>query len=298
VCDLLPAPLTDLFEGDRLVVLGRYTGRGGIGFELSGTYRGTRRRFRFSFDLDRASTRNAFVARLWAGRKIGALVDEIRQSGASPAAAARVASRRSSVSSVNSALSSRFAAGASPVAAAAPADPRWKELVDEVVRLSTRYGVLTEYTAFLAREGTDLSARNKILAEADRNFRHRGVACRTGMGAVNQSLNGQAQQKQSCLNNRNFYLDRNLNRVEVTGVQQVADRAFFRRGDRWVDSRLLGREAPTPDRVVVVGTAAFRALVDKLTAAHRQACLGLRGEILIEVGGEAVLVRAKAERSL
>ena len=28
------------------------------------------------------------------------------------------------------------------------------ELVEEIVRLSTEFGILTEYTAFLAREGT------------------------------------------------------------------------------------------------------------------------------------------------
>lgn len=126
VHDLLPAPLPDLFEGDRLVLLGRYTGDGAIGFELSGEYHGVKRRFRFTFDLDRASTRNAFVARLWASRKIGALVDEIRQSGATAAVAAHVNTRRSSIRPVAAnALSSRV-----PLAPAqTAADPRWKELV-------------------------------------------------------------------------------------------------------------------------------------------------------------------------
>ena len=32
-----------------------------------------------------------------------------------------------------------------------------RELVEEIVRLSTEFGILTEYTAFLAREGTDLA---------------------------------------------------------------------------------------------------------------------------------------------
>ena len=31
-----------------------------------------------------------------------------------------------------------------------------KELVDEIVRLSVEFGILTEYTSFLATEGTDL----------------------------------------------------------------------------------------------------------------------------------------------
>ena len=38
-------------------------------------------------------------------------------------------------------------------------DPRLKELTDEIVRISTEFGILTEYTAFLAREGTDAGIR-------------------------------------------------------------------------------------------------------------------------------------------
>ena len=43
-----------------------------------------------------------------------------------------------------------------------PDDPRMKELIEEVVRLSTEFGILTEYTAFLAREGTDIADREHL----------------------------------------------------------------------------------------------------------------------------------------
>lgn len=261
--DCLPARLPDLFDGDRLVVLGRYTGETPLSFQLSGNFRNTRRAFCFTFDLDRASTRNAFVPRLWASRKIGVLVDALRQAGAD----AHVAS----------------ASGKKP-------HPKWNELVEEVIHLSRKFGILTEYTAFLAREGVDLSQKDRILAEADRNFLNRAVAVRSGIGSVNQSLNSIGQQAQICQNSRNFYWDANLNRVEVTTVQQIADRAFFRKGKRWVDSRLLERKAP-PDRVVRFGTEAFKALVHGLTGAGRQGCVSLKGEILLEVGGKSILVR-------
>ena len=45
-------------------------------------------------------------------------------------------------------------------------DPKLKELVDEIVRLSTEYGVLTEYTAFLALDGTDFSQREALNEQA------------------------------------------------------------------------------------------------------------------------------------
>ena len=141
VRDLMPARLPDLFDGDQLVLLGQYVGERPLAFRLAGNHLGHRRRFHFRFDLDKATTRNAFVPRLWASRKIGILIDAIRSGGADATAAA-----------------------------AAPIDAQHRELVDEIVRLSTEFGILTEYTAFLAREGSDLSRRTEVLAEAWRNF--------------------------------------------------------------------------------------------------------------------------------
>ena len=115
----------------------------------------------FAFQLDRATTKNGFVPRLWASRKIAALVEEIRQAGAD----------------------ARPAVGHGQ----AQSDPRLKELVDEIVRLSVEFGILTEYTAFIDKQGTDLTARNAVLQQATQNFVERAQSTRAGMGAVNQA---------------------------------------------------------------------------------------------------------------
>ena len=47
---------------------------------------------------------------------------------------------------------------------------RTKELVDEIVRLSTQHGILTEYTAFLARDGEVFRPRREQLSQAGFNF--------------------------------------------------------------------------------------------------------------------------------
>ena len=46
---------------------------------MTGNYRGEQRTFQFTFALDKATTRNAFVPRLWAGRRIAYLADQARQ---------------------------------------------------------------------------------------------------------------------------------------------------------------------------------------------------------------------------
>ena len=112
--------------------------------------------FQFRLPLDQATTRNGFVPRLWASRKIGLLVDAIREQGGTP--------------------------GVVSLEAKAAASPATRELVDEIVRLSTEFGILTEYTAFLAQEGTDFSQKDKVLSEAENLFRSRasrpGAGCR------------------------------------------------------------------------------------------------------------------------
>jgi Ca-activated chloride channel family protein len=269
VRELLPAKLPDLFEGEQLVLLGQYSGTEPLAFQISGNHLGQERVFRFELALDRATTRNSFVPRLWASRKIGVLLDAIRQLGADSPAAAAASSAHGT-----------------------PVDPRLKELVGEVVRLSTEFGILTEYTAFLATEGTDLSKKDEVLAEAEKNFKERALSTRTGLASVNQEVNYQAQATQACLNSRNFYCNSRMEQVATANIQQVADLAFYRRGSGWCDSRAVhqGKDTP-PRRVIDYGTKEFEDLEGQLATEGRQACVALGGDILLVRDGEPILVK-------
>jgi len=272
VRDVLPRRIPDLFDGDQLVLLGRYDASRILRFEVSGNFLGRERTFRFDFAMDRATARNAYVPRLWASRKIADLVDAIRELGADgdPLAQASV-----------------------PTAD----DPRVQELVDEIVRLSTEFGILTEYTAFLAREGTDLAQIDEVNGTAARNFAERAIGVRSGKASVNQEFNNGLQKVQTCLNGRNEFLNDNLEVVAITSVQQVSDRAFWRRGGRWIDSRLAGLddEGGEPARVIEYGSEAFRRLAARMAEEGRQGCIALSGDILLLVDGERVLVRGPKE---
>jgi Ca-activated chloride channel homolog len=265
VRDLTPAHLPDLFEGDQLVVLGQYVGDDPITFVLDGDYFGQERSFKFDFSFDRASTRNAFVPRLWASRKIATLTDAIRDFGAD--------------------------ANLSATGPAAAPNPKMKELLDEIIRLSKEFGILSEYTAFLAQEGTDLSQPAFVMEEATKNFTEKAIKTRSGYGSVNQDSNNSFQRSQACVNTRNSYWDSNMNRVSISGVQQINDRAFYKKGNRWVDGRLLDKEQAAPSRVIDLGSAEFRLLASQLAEQNRQGCVALRGEILLQLDGETVLVK-------
>ena len=278
VRELIPFPIPDLFEGDQLILLGQYQSSAPIAFKVTGNFRGVPRTFAFTFDVDKsAMTRNAFVPRLWASRRIAYLIDQVRQAGA------------------------ELSAQPSTVGSSIFSDPKYRELSDEILRLSTEFGILTEYTSFLATEGANLAAWDSLRDACANNLDNRAIKTRSGMAAVNQGLNFNAQKVQSCSNAAsNAYFDDKLNRVEIASVQQVCDRTFYKRGERWIDARLIGpsqqgqHDTLQPDQIIDFGSPEHLALLHTLITQNRQAVLSLNGDIVIRVEGRNILVRQPA----
>jgi Ca-activated chloride channel family protein len=124
--DLYPDPLPDLFAGSQLVVVGRYRNAGATTVRLEGEVEGKQQHFDYPDQTFRRSGGADFLPRLWATRKIGALLNEVRLQGPE------------------------------------------KELVDQIVNLSIRYGIVTPYTSYLVTEPEALSeeAREGIANDA------------------------------------------------------------------------------------------------------------------------------------
>ncbi len=108
--DIYPYPLPDLFAGSQLVVVGRYRQGGDAEITLEGEVNDQRQRFQYDDVAFHREGGEEFIARLWATRKIGYLLQQIRLHG------------------------------------------EGKELIDEIVDLSIRYGIITPYTSFLVEE--------------------------------------------------------------------------------------------------------------------------------------------------
>jgi Ca-activated chloride channel family protein len=84
VRDVYPRKLGDLFRGDEIVVYGRYRGSfGSHAIWLRGKSERREERFVFEPGFPGEQPDNAFISRLWATRKIGYLLDEIRLRGES-----------------------------------------------------------------------------------------------------------------------------------------------------------------------------------------------------------------------
>src|SRR6184192_1418256 len=76
---MYPADLPDLFKGDQLVVAGRYSGAGDVEAKLTGNAGGREQTFTYKLHFNDSS--NDYVPRLWATRRVGFLLDEIRIHG-------------------------------------------------------------------------------------------------------------------------------------------------------------------------------------------------------------------------
>jgi Ca-activated chloride channel family protein len=108
--EIYPPKLPDLFHGNQLVVIGRYTGHGHTAVRLTGMVGSEKKEFIYELTFPEktaSDTGKDFVEPLWARRKVGFLLDQIRVNGEK------------------------------------------KELIDEVVMLAKKYGIATPYTSYL-----------------------------------------------------------------------------------------------------------------------------------------------------
>ncbi|MBN9118697.1 MAG: VWA domain-containing protein [Planctomycetes bacterium] len=82
--EMYPPKLPDLFQGTQLVVIGRYTGSGPSVIKLAGMVGGEKQEFVYELNFPAKTDSDVgkdFVEPLWARRKVGYLLDQIRMNG-------------------------------------------------------------------------------------------------------------------------------------------------------------------------------------------------------------------------
>jgi len=230
--DLYPTPLPDLFAGEQLVLVGRYSEPGEMVIKLSGT-RAEGRVVQTITGLTLASSGGAdHVPAVWAARKVGYLLAQIRLHGAQ------------------------------------------EELVDEVVALAKRYGILTPYTSFLADEGEDAIPPVAPML--------RGPASREdGVGAVQgasqlaeyglgaSAVTGEKAVEHSIAEQSLRDSDRPIG-LDV--VKTIAGKTFALQGDTWVDAAYVEGMA---EEQVALGCARYTELLQMHPEWGRWLALGL-----------------------
>ncbi len=252
--DVFPGTLPDLFKGSQLVMAGRFRGEGRTRITLSGSARGAVHRFTLEQRPEETADLNEFIPLIWAQRKIGYLLEEIRLQGSN------------------------------------------QELIDEVVRLSKKYGIITEYTSFLVEEPEMLSSRD-FESEATMSldsYLSASVPMEVGSHAFNQSVNiKDARESKHIRGGRQMYYDAVGNEVEIATVRNVQNKAFFQQKKTWVQADYV--EDQEVLKVKAFSKAQFQLL-------QRDPSLGelmaLGEEVLFLVNGNAVQVGPEGAEEL
>jgi len=81
VTKMYPQQMPDLFQGDQLVLCGRYSGDGSGDCVIEGDAGGEHQTFKVPVTFPKTSDAQPFVPRLWASRRVAYLLDEIRLHG-------------------------------------------------------------------------------------------------------------------------------------------------------------------------------------------------------------------------
>ncbi|MBC8103411.1 MAG: VWA domain-containing protein, partial [Cytophagales bacterium] len=215
-----PGELPDLFAGGQLVVVGRYTsGSAPAKITLTGEANGKPQVYSVATRFPAVDTDAAFLPRLWASRKIGYLMDDLRLRD-------------------NEAVK--------------------KEVVNQIISLSREFGVLTPYTAlFVPEPGTDSITSpapqdNAALFGSPRGGSGGGMYGRarasspqsapaSGATAIDLSQSSRAQRTQNQVGNlyafKNTSADARSEGEQIARrIQNVASRTFYQVGPVWTDA--------------------------------------------------------------
>jgi len=239
IYDTYPNPLPDLFHGAQLLYVGRYRGSGEGMIVLSGDVKGATVSYEAVRTFPETSLDADFIPRVWAGRKIAYLLDQIRLYGES------------------------------------------EELVDAVISLSKRYGIITPYTSFLVEEGTFSAEEMARMVTQAASAPPSGQSAVTGAAKV-----------------RDLAEEETAPPEEET-VRTIEDRTFFLKDGVWIESTYADEETV---KIAAFSTAYFDLLALKPELAPFFA-LGDRlilkvGEVYLEIaldGAETLTDEIKAQ---
>jgi Ca-activated chloride channel family protein len=231
-----PRAVPDLFRGSQVMLIGRYSNDANleaVRLTLSGQSGSSNRTYTYdnlSFPL--RNENNEYLPRLWATRRVGWLMEEVRSNG------------------------------------------QQKELIDEIVDLGTRYGIVTPYTSYLALEpgNTNLS----LVAPADqpqngRNFGFLGglrpakAPANAPVGAATESVTvvtGAAAVQQSKRVRGQMEADKLKDDTRPDAVRRVGGKTFYLIDGIWTDSEFKA-EARLPETTLTFGSDEYFALLQQ-----------------------------------
>ncbi len=248
--ELFPRDVPDFFRGSQQVIIGKYSDDMSAGVVLSGRVGSEQRDFVYRLDFDSHDSKNYFIPRLWATRRIGELMDQIRLNGEE------------------------------------------QELVDEIIRLSKKYGIITQYTSFLVDLDMNQS-EDQILEQTRTSWTQNKAAydfsAQTGSMAVN---NAQGTQSMAQQNNAAAPSEIAADAATNQRVQQKNAKTFYFQNNSWIDNDF------TADSAIAIqqNSDAYFDLISSDPAMADYLSVG--GNVQVNFGGRNYTISASGESTI
>ncbi|MHC4873243.1 MAG: VWA domain-containing protein [Planctomycetota bacterium] len=216
VDDIFPRKLGDLYAGSQIIAAGKFDpALKHLAVSLEGRFGKVDKSYTTEFDLSKAREVEN-VAAIWAMRKVGFMLEQIRLNGEST------------------------------------------ELVAEVKRLGTKYGIVTPYTSFLVVEEGEGMARNEVEAArrevkslsaglkkefSSENFVGKSSQVRSRMSG---SIAGADVMEEADVSIVGRLLRRKGNvknkRIRQAEIKYAVGRAFILNNGKWIEATLLNEK--------------------------------------------------------
>ncbi len=221
--DIYPKAPQDLFWGQSITVFGRYKlGEKEVSISLKGKRKDGESVYSYQFNLVPDNT-NSFIPYLWASRKIGYLLEEIRLNGES------------------------------------------KELVDEIIFLSKKYGIVTPYTSYLVAE----QGETLMLPPSGAHYMLAPMSAKRKMVKYEQAL-----QKSNTMEMAS----------ENESLKVINGKVFIKKDDYWIEE---GYKEGTPVKRIKMFSKEYFDLISKNK--HIKDVLAL-GNVIFRYRGEWIKI--------
>ncbi len=229
-----PREMPDLYRGSPLTVVGRYQGSGAATVTLSGRVNGRPEEFTFKAEFPAASLDHDFLPPLWAARRVGFLLDQIRLHGEDRELVAEV---------------TRLARQYGIVT------PYTSYLIVEDEKIRRDRGDLAELDMTLggvaAAPGLELEQREEFAAMKDKS----GAASVRASSELQKLNQAQAVAETRSGGNSTQGLGRR--------VKRVTGKAFYFINNAWVDARIQEKSGLATTRVAFASAEYFSLLKNR-----------------------------------
>jgi Ca-activated chloride channel homolog len=235
-----PNNFPDLFKGSSLIIFGRYSGSSNSRITLSGTVKGEKKSYTINAEFLGDNDEYDFIPRLWASRRIGFLLDQIRLNGEDKELVDEVtqlAREHGIVTPYTSYL----------IMEDEELRLRRNEIVEDFKTLPPSPVIKKEFEA-------DYDAMKEKSGD-------KSVTVSKEFQGLNQASNF-AETKQGS-SRMNYKDDNGFKRNLTQQVKNVQGRAVYKSGKFWVDSELQKHKTKYENRIQFNSEKYFKLLKDK-----------------------------------